>query len=60
MLSIYLCQTLWQAICLFLTLLGEYLLLQLFSQLSCVLLFVISWTEKCQAPLSMGFPRQEY
>ena len=31
--------------------------------LSCfshVQLFVIPWTEACQAPLSMGFSRQEY
>jgi len=27
---------------------------------SCVLLFVTSWTVAYQAPLSMGFPRQEY
>ena len=27
---------------------------------SCVLLFVTPWTVACQAPLSMGFPRQEY
>ena len=28
--------------------------------LSCVRLFVTLWTVACQAPLSMGFPRQEY
>ena len=28
--------------------------------LSHVRLFVISWTVACQAPLSMGFSRQEY
>ena len=27
---------------------------------SCVQLFAILWTEACQAPLSMGFSRQEY
>ena len=27
---------------------------------SCVWLFAISWTIACQAPLSMGFSRQEY
>ena len=26
---------------------------------SCVQLFVTPWTVACQAPLSMGFPRQE-
>ena len=26
----------------------------------CPILFVISWTAACQAPLSLGFPRQEY
>ena len=26
----------------------------------CLWLFVIPWTVSCQAPLSMGFPRQEY
>ena len=30
------------------------------QSLSCVWLFVISWTVARQAPLSMGFPRQEY
>ena len=30
------------------------------QSLSHVQLFVISWTVACQAPLSMGFPRQEY
>ena len=28
--------------------------------LSCVRLFVTPWTKDCQAPLSLGFPRQEY
>ena len=28
--------------------------------LSCAGIFVTPWTEACQAPLSMGFPRQEY
>ena len=28
--------------------------------LSCVWLFVIPWTAACQAPLSVGFSRQEY
>ena len=28
--------------------------------LSCVGLFVTPWTVACQAPQSMGFPRQEY
>ena len=60
MLSIYLCQTMWQAICVIYDIIGEYLLLPLFSQLSCVLVFAISWTVKCQAPLPLGFPRQEY
>ena len=32
----------------------------LFSLLSHVRLFVTPWTVACQAPLSMGFPRQEY
>ena len=27
---------------------------------SCVQLVVTPWTAACQAPLSMGFPRQEY
>ena len=31
----------------------------LFSQLSCVQLFVTPWTVACHAPLSMAFPRQE-
>ena len=30
------------------------------SYLSCVQLFAASWTVICQAPLSMGFSRQEY
>ena len=28
--------------------------------LSCVQLFAVLWTVACQAPLSMGLPRQEY
>ena len=28
--------------------------------LSCVRPFVTQWTIACQAPLSMGFPKQEY
>ena len=35
---------------------GEYVL----SCISHVQLFVILWTVACQAPLSMGFSRQEY
>ena len=27
---------------------------------SCLTIFVTHWTVACQAPLSMGFPRQEY
>ena len=30
------------------------------SRFSSVQLFVTPWTVACQAPLSMGFPRQEY
>ena len=30
------------------------------QSLSHILLFAIPWTVACQAPLSMGFPRQEY
>ena len=30
------------------------------QSLSHVQLFVTPWTVACQAPLSMGFPRQEY
>ena len=30
------------------------------SRFSRVQLFVTPWTVACQAPLSMGFPRQEY
>ena len=30
------------------------------SRFSCVWLFVTPWTVACQAPLSMGFSRQEY
>ena len=30
------------------------------SHFSCVLLFATPWTVACQAPLSMGFSRQEY
>ena len=32
----------------------------LLSSFSCVRLFVTPWTVGCQAPLSMGFSRQEY
>ena len=28
--------------------------------LNCVRLFATPWTLPCQAPISMGFPRQEY
>ena len=31
-----------------------------YSSLSCVQLFLTPWTTAHQAPLSMGFPRQEY
>ena len=31
-----------------------------FQSLSCVPLFSTPWTVACQAPLSMGFPREEY
>ena len=34
--------------------------LLLFSRFSHVQLFATPWTVACQAPLSMGFPRQEY
>ena len=30
------------------------------QSLSCVQLFMTPWTGACQAPLSMGFSRQEY
>ena len=30
------------------------------SHFSCIQLFVTLWTVACQAPLSMGFSRQEY
>ena len=30
------------------------------QSLSCVRLFKVPWTVACPAPLSMGFPRQEY
>ena len=30
------------------------------KSLSCVQLFATPWTAACQAPLSMGFSRQEY
>ena len=30
------------------------------QSLSCVQLFATPWTVACQAPLSMGFSRQEY
>ena len=32
----------------------------LFVAMSSLTLFVTPWTVVCQAPLSMGFPRQEY
>ena len=35
-------------------------LMYMLSHLSRVQLFAIPWTVACQAPLSMGFPRQEY
>ena len=31
-----------------------------YQSLTCVQLFAITWTVACQAPLSMGFPRQGY
>ena len=36
------------------------LLLLLLSRFSCVQLFATPWTAAYQAPLSMGFSRQEY
>ena len=36
------------------------LLLLLLSRFSCVQLFMTPWTAAYQAPLSMGFSRQEY
>ena len=30
------------------------------ESLSCIRLFVTPWTVACQAPLSMGFSRQEF
>ena len=36
------------------------MLLLLLSQFSCVQLCATLWTAVCQAPLSMGFSRQEY
>ena len=39
---------------------GLFLLLLVVQLLSCVQLFVTPWTVACLAPLSMGFPRQEY
>ena len=39
---------------------GIITLLVLMHGLSCVRLFVTLWTIACQAPLSMGFFRQEY
>ena len=35
-------------------------MLTVFHMLSCVLLFGTLWTVVCQAPLSIGFFRQEY
>ena len=32
----------------------------MFGGLSHIRLFATSWTVACQAPLSMGFPREEY
>ena len=38
-----------------------YMVIYLSAQsVSCVRLFAISWTVTHQAPLSIGFPRQEY
>ena len=39
---------------------GEMQLLLLLSHFSCVLLFATPWTAAYQAPLSVGFSRQEY
>ena len=36
------------------------LLLNMLSHFSCVWLFMTLWTVACQAPLSMGFSRQEH
>ena len=36
------------------------LVITFLNHFSCVLLFVTPWTVTCQAPLSMGFSRQEY
>ena len=38
----------------------QLLLLLLLSHFSRVCLFMISWTLACQAPLSIGFSREEY
>ena len=37
-----------------------YIMVACAQLLSCVQLFATPWTVACQAPLSMGFPRQEY
>ena len=39
---------------------GSYFVFVVVQSLSCVQLFATSWAIACQAPLSMGFPRQEY
>ena len=39
---------------------GEAAMMIMVWSLSHVQLFVTLWTVVCQAPLSMGFPRQEY
>ena len=39
---------------------AEGAILAIAQWLSCVRLFVTLWTVDCQAPLFMGFPRQEY
>ena len=52
----------WEAIFFFLDFAGLKIsfLASMLSRLSHVWLFVIPWTVACQAPLSMGFSRQEY
>ena len=37
-----------------------YIMVACAQLLSCVQLFATPWTVACQAPLSVGFPRQEY
>ena len=39
---------------------GKHPCVCMLSRFSCVQLFAIPWTVACQAPLSMGFSRQEY